>query len=53
MINGFEDGVQVRGIHANFFFAQKNIASKKQVENNIFSNEVFVDKPFFSKEVRR
>jgi hypothetical protein len=36
MINGFEYGVQIRSIHANFSFTQKNIASKKQVENNIY-----------------
>lgn len=47
MINGFEYGVQICNIHANFSFTQKNIASKKQVENNIFFlNEVTVDKPF-------
>ena len=36
MINRFEYGVQIRSIHANFSFTQKNIASKKQVENNVF-----------------
>ena len=46
MINRFEYGVQIRSIHANFSFTQKNIASKKQVENNVFLNEVIVDKPF-------
>ena len=46
MINRFEYGVQIRSIHANFSFTQKNIASKKQVENNIFLNEAIVDKPF-------
>ena len=46
MINRFEYGVQIRSIHANFSFTQKNIASKKQVENNIFLNEASVDKPF-------
>ena len=45
MINGFEYGVQIRSIHANFSFTQKNIASKKQVEINHL-NEAFVDKPF-------
>ena len=44
MINRFEYGVQIRSIHANFSFTQKNIASKKQVEKN-FLNEVSVDKP--------
>ena len=44
MINGFEYGVQIHSIHANFSFTQKNIASKKQVEKN-FLNEVSVDKP--------
>ena len=44
MINGFEYGVQICSIHANFSFTQKNIASKKQVEKN-FLNEAFVDKP--------
>ena len=44
MINGFEYGVQIRSVHANFSFTQKNIASKKQVEKNLFS-EAFVDKP--------
>ena len=46
MINRFEYGVQIRSIHANFSFTQKNIALKKQVENNIFLNEAIVDKPF-------
>lgn len=47
MINGFEYGVQICSIHANFSFIQKNIASKKQVENDIvFLNEATVDKPF-------
>ena len=46
MINGFEYGVQICIIHANFSFTQKNIASKKQVDNSIFLNEAFVDKPF-------
>ena len=46
MINRFEYGVQIRSIHANFSFTQKNTASKKQVENNIFLNEAIVDKPF-------
>jgi hypothetical protein len=50
MINRLEYGVQIRSIHANSSFTQKNIASKKQVENNIL-NEATVDKPFFSKEV--
>lgn len=51
MINGFEYGVQIRGIHANFSFTQKNIALKKQVDNNIFFlNEAFVDKPFSSRK---
>jgi retron-type reverse transcriptase len=45
MINRFEYGVQIRSIHANFFFIKENIASKKQVENN-FLNTVIVDKPF-------
>jgi len=36
MINRFEYGVQIRSIHANFSFIQKNIASKKQVGNNFF-----------------
>ena len=52
MINGFEYGVQIRSIHANFSFTQKNIASKKQVVRTIL-NEAFVDKPFFSKELCR
>lgn len=49
MINRFKYGVQIHSIYANFSFAQKNIASKKQMENNIFCflNEAFVDKPFF------
>lgn len=47
MINRFEYGVQIHSIHANFSFTQKNIASKKQMENNIFFlNEASVDKPF-------
>ena len=46
MINRFEYGVQIRSIHANFSFTQKNTASKKQVENNLFLNEAIVDKPF-------
>lgn len=46
MINRFEYGVQIRSIHANFSLTQKNIASKKQVENNVFLNEVVVGKPF-------
>jgi hypothetical protein len=46
MINKFEYGVQIRSIHANFSFTQKNIASKKQVENNVFLIEAFVNKPF-------
>ena len=50
MINRFEYGVQIRSIHANFSFTQKNIASKKQVENNIFLNEAIVDKPFLVKK---
>ena len=50
MINGLEYGVQIRSIHANFSFTQKNIASKKQVENNIFLNEAFVDKPFSARK---
>lgn len=50
MINGFEYGVQICNIHANFSFTQKNIASKKQVDNNIFLNEAFVDKPFSSRK---
>jgi len=45
MINRLEYGVQIRSIHANFSFTQKNTASKKQVENNILI-EVIVDKPF-------
>jgi RNA-directed DNA polymerase len=45
MINRLEYGVQIRSIHANSSFTQKNIASKKQVENNIL-NEATVDKPF-------
>lgn len=45
MINRLEYGAQIRSIHANFFFTQKNIASKKQVENNIL-NVAIVDKPF-------
>jgi len=44
MTNGFEYGVQIRSIHANFSLTQKNIASKKQVEKK-FLNEAFVDKP--------
>lgn len=44
MINGFEYGVQIRSIHANFFFHTENIASKKQVGKNLL-NEAFVDKP--------
>ena len=50
MINRFEYEVQIRSIHANFSFTQKNIASKKQVENNIFLNEAIVDKPFLVKK---
>jgi retron-type reverse transcriptase len=51
MINRLEYGVQIRGIHANFSFTQKNIALKKQVENNIFFlNEAIVDKPFLVKK---
>lgn len=51
MINRLEYGVQIRSIHANFSFTQKNIASKKQVENNIFFlNEAIVDKPFLVKK---
>ena len=45
MVNRFEYGVQIRSIHAHFSSTQKNIASKKQGENNVF-NEVFVEKPF-------
>ena len=45
MINRLKYGVQIRSIHANSSFTQKNIASKKQVENNIL-NEATVDKPF-------
>jgi hypothetical protein len=50
MINRFEDSVQISSIHANFSLTQKNIASKKQVENNIFLNEAVVDKPFLVKK---
>ena len=46
MINRLEYGVQIRSIHANFSFTQKNIASKKQVGIMFFLNEVTVDKPF-------
>ena len=46
MFNRFEYGVQIRSIHANFSFVNKNIASEKQVENNFFLNTVIVDKPF-------
>ena len=45
MINRLEYGAQIRSIHASFSFTQKNIASKKQVENNIL-NVAIVDKPF-------
>lgn len=44
MANGLEYGAQIRSIHANFSFIQKNIVSKKQVERNLL-NEAFVDKP--------
>ena len=46
MINRFEYEVQIRSIHVSFSFTQKNIASKKQVENTIFLNKAIVDKPF-------
>jgi hypothetical protein len=46
MTNRFEYGIQIRSIHADFSFTQKNIASKKQVENNILNVAVVV-KPFF------
>lgn len=49
MINGFEYGIKIRSIHANFSFTQKNIASKKQVEKN-FLNEAFVDKPILTRK---
>nr|WAK84998.1 hypothetical proteine [Amicula sp. isolate GU52X-4 cfCalB7] len=49
MIDGFEYGVQIRSIHANFSFTQKNIALKKQVER-ILLNEAFVDKPILVKK---
>jgi RNA-directed DNA polymerase len=45
MINRLEYGVQIRSIHASFSSIQKNIASKKQVENS-FLNEAILDKPF-------
>ena len=45
MFNRLEYGVQIRSIHASFPFIQKNIASKKQVENN-FLKTAIADKPF-------
>lgn len=45
MINRLEYGVQIRSIHADFSFTQKNIALKKQVENNIINVAIAV-KPF-------
>jgi hypothetical protein len=45
MFNRLEYGVQIRSIHASFSFIKKNIASKKQVENN-FLKIAITDKPF-------
>jgi hypothetical protein len=45
MTNRLEYGVQIRSIHADFSFTQKNIASKKQVGNNLL-NVAIVVKPF-------